>query len=254
MHSRLDIQLPERLGVAMRIVTLALLSVACPARPALACDEESVVDRLQGAEPTERRDILAELLSHAMAGPDREVAISLLMQAIERTTGDCCADVARHVGTLARHHPGLVANSLPTLESILDKQHGKPLCEVISVIGNLGPLAKSTIPRLERLLNQEGQFALFYNVHAAGAILRIDPTNSSAVLTLQRLLSSSDRLERWLAASAIAYARPSEKWVLDPLRSLLNDNDVTVRAYAAGALWRSAGDVKESLPVLLSLT
>jgi HEAT repeat protein len=96
------------------------------------------------------------------------------------------APVMLTLSSIAPDHPGLV-------ELLLDyHERNNDLHFFMRSVGNLGPRARSALPRLHRDLREQGRFP-DDRAMIASAILRIDPTDRAAIVFLAESLQDLDR-------------------------------------------------------------
>jgi hypothetical protein len=141
---------------------------------------------------------------------------------------------------LSRIGPAAVA-----LPHLLALPPGRP---VLRALGELGPGAADALPALRQMLDH-GQPDI--EIAAAAALWRItaDPTQ---VLPVQvRHLDSAESSDRMAAARALAELGPAAASAAPALQRLLDAADAAwLRLAAAGALWRTTGEVSRTLPTL----
>lgn len=87
-------------------------------------------------------------------------------------------------------------------------------------------------------------------IHAASALLRIDPLDAAAQRVLTRYLKSESPEMLWRAADAAAHSGAVNDEMRGLCKKLLDHDDVRVRAAAAFAYWKQTNDADAVLPIL----
>lgn len=127
---------------------------------------------------------------------------------------------------------------------IADLQSPDPLFRVRAApaLGDLGETAATAIPAIQLLTHDETQHPLI-RVLAAGAIARIDPGQTGAVIpVLISALNSADAPLQGAAADELGMIGKHAEPALPALFGLLGDDCAAVRSTAAQAIWRITGD------------
>jgi HEAT repeat protein len=86
---------------------------------------------------------------------------------------------------------------------------------------------------------------------AAGAVLRLDPSNKEALEVLLGALKNDQDVPRQQAAEVLESVGPAARKAVPALREALRDRVPMVRVCAAAAVWQVAGDSDAAVPVLL---
>jgi HEAT repeat protein len=120
------------------------------------------------------------------------------------------------------------ASELSTL--LKDEDSSVRRAAVIS-LGRIGANAQHTIPAIVAAL-ADAEVSL----HAAEALLKIDPNNTDATGVLSRALQSRESLVKLNAIATIRDLGPLGKHFASDLKNALRDDDENVRHYAAEAL------------------
>jgi hypothetical protein len=140
---------------------------------------------------------------------------------------------------------------VPELVGFLQTDDSRTLCDLLLLLGDLGPDANRATPRLRELFDVDRTPDIFVCTRAACALARIDVSRPEYIDSLIYRLSARDDLERWLAADGLGrVGRPAVRATAS-LNDSLADTDLTVRCYAAIALWRINGNLKPVLPTLI---
>jgi HEAT repeat protein len=114
--------------------------------------------------------------------------------------------------------------------------------QATSALGNFGPLARTAVPELIRVLQtQDTRYSALY------ALGRIGPDAVAAVDVLARLLNSRDA---YSAATALGAIGPTAAPAIPRLLRMLQ-NERTALA-AAAALSKIGGDAKQAVPLLVA--
>jgi HEAT repeat protein len=128
--------------------------------------------------------------------------------------------------------PGLAGEEeIPVLVEKLKDADAEVRAESAGDLGSLGPKAASAKADLAKLLDDPAPIVA---LAAAGAILRIDPIDTTAVAALKKGLASDDPIVRRHAASAIGLSGKAS--LAEPLAASLKDTDLRVRRTALQAV------------------
>jgi HEAT repeat protein len=111
-------------------------------------------------------------------------------------------------------------------------------CDLILLLGDIGPPAGAAIPKLRELLHTEGHLGLFFRTRSASALARIDPKNPEYVDYLISCLTADEALLRWLAADGLGRVGPGAARATAPLIKAREEENPAVRMFAASALWK----------------
>lgn len=119
-------------------------------------------------------------------------------------------------------------------------------------LGELGPNAAAAVPVLEKVLDNRGENE-YVRGNAAWALGCIGPAAQSAVSLLVETSASQHHLSvRRNAVWALGRIGPGAKSAAETLVKRLEDQDATVRANAAVALWRIAKHPR-AIPTLVEM-
>jgi hypothetical protein len=125
--------------------------------------------------------------------------------------------------------------AIAELINFLETRNTGVLCDLMRVLGSVGPDAKLAIPRLKELFSDSNAFL---HTRAASALARIDPDQPEYVDSLINCLAAEKDHERWLAAYGLGQVGALANRATPALTKALQDADPTVRVFAAIALWR----------------
>ena len=138
---------------------------------------------------------------------------------------------------------------LPYIANSLPKSNRKDTVELLLAVRAIGSRA-NFLKEIIRSRVQDSDAVVA--IHAASALVRIEPTSRYARGKLLGYLLSERPEHRWRAADAMAHAPVmNERWIAE-LSNLVKDKDVRVRVTSAYALWRITDDAKISRPALLA--
>ncbi len=156
-----------------------------------------------------------------------------------------------HVFNRFRDRGGNLTPAVPKLVGFLGSTDIFSKCDLILLLGDLGPAAGEGIPKLKELLRTEGHLGHFFGPRAASALARIDPNNPDYIDYLISCLTADEALLRWLAADSLGRVGPGAARATAHLIKAREDEDPAVRMYAASALWRITHRSELSLRTLV---
>jgi len=127
-----------------------------------------------------------------------------------------------------------------------------PDAAVLTALGRIGPGAADAMPAMRHLLGH-GKPAI--EIAAAAAVWRVSADLGPVLPVLARHLDSGNGSDMTAAAQALAELGPAAASTAPKLQELLGSTPATawLRLRAAGALWRSTGEVNITLPVLSAI-
>ena len=148
-----------------------------------------------------------------------------------------------HLGlVIALSRIGPVAEAVPHLLAL---PPGRP---VLMALGQIGPRAADALPALRQLLDHSQPDI---EIAAAAALWRITADPGPVLPVLARHLDGARRFDIVAAAKVLAELGPAAASTAPALQRLLDPaSDAWLRLAAAGALWRTTGEVNRTLPAL----
>lgn len=115
-----------------------------------------------------------------------------------------------------------------------------------TTLGRIGPASDVAIPALvDRVFDDESEAV------RDAAALALPTCGPRATTALSLILQDEEASQRLRGAKAVGMYETLPDALQAPVRKLLDDPDPTVRVEAAGSLWKSTGDARAVLPVLL---
>lgn len=197
---------------------------------------EEVLRAVKTMEATAAREHIAKL------GVLSDVAVPALAIALNDPDAHVRTKAAFVLGDLG----GAARGAVPTLVRRLDDRDSLCRYAVIVALGKIGPHAHIAVERLCRVLN-DGDVS--NRIEAARALFRI-AKNISGVAVMCDALKDQSATNRYSAAMVLGEYGSEAKAAIPALSAALNDNEASVRVYAAEALWR-IDERKEGTPTLL---
>jgi hypothetical protein len=213
---------------------------------------DEVAAKLESDNALER-----QVAAHWLGGtewPDAQAerAVQLLCQLLEFPDRYPRETIARAIQNFACLNPSRAARAVDALVKALAKAREEPEelrqeLELADALGAIGPAAAPAVPSLQSLLPSTHSVI---QIHAATALLRIQPSCREAFALLLNALSRGPG-DCWRAADGLRQVGPAAKSATPVLRRLLRADDVRVRVTCAGALWAVEGDADSVLPTLI---
>jgi len=228
-------------------VTWVKTSVAnlCPNAPA---EFRDLLASLEATDPEARKAALEDL------GNCGRLAVTCL-PAVRNCLTDADPLVQAHAAWALWTITGQSTESIRCLTSVLDCNQEEAIAFSCYVLGTMGPQAREAAPKLTSLQNDD---STTIRVHAAEAMLKVDPTGAQAVHVLKASLASHRADERSLAAVSLGSAVGKDRAAaISALITALYDADSGVRCSAAlalGGFGRDAASAISALEVAASAT
>lgn len=165
-----------------RATAMDILSRIQPSWPALAEGFGTACDVNDPNYDPTRHAVAIYLIS--VVGRDSHDALPLLLQALEsndsRIVDSACQSLRQLEGDLRP--------ALPALLTSLERNG--PSSMITDAIGDIGPLATSTLPLLHTMMESEPND--MSKAQIAGAIIKVDPSDEGAMRLFNRLLESDN--------------------------------------------------------------
>jgi HEAT repeat protein len=142
------------------------------------------------------------------------------------------------------------ADDVPGLVKVLKGNDQAARAEAAQELGLIGKPAKGAIPALLQAIQAPGAPV---RVHAAEALVRIDPAQQQAgINSLIASLQDKRNEIRRAAAEALGHLGADAKAAVPPLIEALKDADADVRWIAADALGQIGAEAKSAVPALVA--
>lgn len=212
-------------------------SMAYSQIPSAAALDDAVKD-LQLAGSLEVQDALNRIVRLSERSPvstKHIQTIAGLLKSENNSVAYLAATTLQHIAM--RHPKSFPQRSIATITAELNAKDCRFHCELLRVLWEIGPAARSALPEIRRFLDSDSPFE---NVHAAIAIGRISSDAAEiekAVEILGGCLDSNDENRRALAAFGLGTLGRHATSKLDELRRRMRDDFRTVRVLAAIAAW-----------------
>ncbi len=201
----------------------------------------SEVERLDHADAEIRKQGLTALAARGAKAQPARLAVKMLLD-------DADESIVAHAAWALWEIDGDAWQSVQPLAELLDSQNQAVVQFTCYTLGTMGRDAQTAVPRLRTVLASPDATL---RLHAAEALISVDPASPQAVATLIQLTHHSSTEIRALAVMALGGVSPElHPGSVEALTLALRDRESQVRSTAAlslGALGRAATSALEPL-------
>lgn len=195
--------------------------------PELKPELQPLVAQLSSPEPRVRVAALAALGQYGTEGASAELAIRVLLE-------DENPLVRAHAAAALRDVKLDAWDSIKTLRLLVFHPEDEVAQVACYLLGRTGPEAMDAVSELSTLRDSGRGLT---SLHAAEALTRIAPHDTTSVEYLMHAAQTGNEEERWFATVAMASTgEPVRTMVVDALTKRLEDDSAEVRAAAALSL------------------
>jgi len=188
--------------------------------------------------------------------PDWRIVFTQCEAIAKHRQGSSTVRAALLAAQLCKSFPEYTDRTVKILAGALKGTSGADRCELIACLGRLPSKSSAAVEILRPELSENRALGVFYSIHAAASIAMVTPDApvcDEMIMRLRRGLNDERAFVRWMSVDGLGLSGVRAKSAVASIRVLLMDENRSVRAAAARAVWRVTESEEESVAVLLGV-